>query len=157
MLPIHGIVAWSKLKPLHDAYVEAVSSYKERMNETGVTIAEVFSVLGRGAVLFEPVFYWNDALTNFHHRTHPDTLPELPSDGVDNPAARELVEEMKSSIIELMGRHGSAHLQIGKLYPFLNDRSPTNTSLLHEMKRTLDPHNIINPGALGLAPESTES
>lgn len=157
MLPIHGISAWSKLAPLYDAYSDLIESYKMRTKESGITIAEVFSVLGRSGILFEPVFYWTDAPTDFHKRTHPETLPKLSSGTTENLKARALVEEIKSSVIKLMSEHGTAHLQIGKLYPFMDDRSQTNQAMLMELKHMLDPNNIINPGALGLVPESTNA
>lgn len=156
MIPIHGIAAWGELLPLHKAYTDLIESYRERSTAAGITIAEVFSVLGRGAVLFEPVFYWQDSLTEFHTRTHPSALPELAEAYPENLEARALVEGIKSAIIELMSQHGTAHLQIGKLYPYMQARSDQNTAFLLDLKRALDPHNIINPGALGLASESKD-
>lgn len=153
MIPIHGIAAWSELASLHRASSNLIESYREKMSAAGITIAEVFSVIGRGAVLFEPVFYWRDSLTEFHTRTHPNALPKLTEANPENLEARALVEEIKTAIIDLMSQHGTAHLQIGKLYPFMQGRSDQNTAFLRDLKQALDPHNIINPGALGLAPE----
>lgn len=156
MIPIHGIAAWSELASLHRASSNLIESYREKMSAAGITIAEVFSVIGRGAVLFEPVFYWRDSLTEFHTRTHPNSLPKLTEANPENLEARALVEEIKTAIIDLMSQHGTAHLQIGKLYPFMQGRSDQNTAFLRDLKQALDPHNIINPGALGLAPEGKE-
>lgn len=156
MIPIHGIAAWSELASLHRASSNLIESYREKMTAAGITIAEVFSVIGRGAVLFEPVFYWRDSLTAFHTRTHPSSLPKMTEANPENLEARALVEEIKTAIIDLMSQHGTAHLQIGKLYPFMQGRSDENTAFLRDLKQALDPHNIINPGALGLAPEGKE-
>lgn len=156
MIPIHGISAWSKLEPLHTAYTDLVESYRSEIDDAGITVAEVFSVLGRGAVLFEPVFYWHDSLTDYHKRTHPSALPEFPDTHSENQTARALVEDIKTAIIELMRQHGTAHLQIGKLYPFMDDRSPESSAMLRSLKQALDPRNIINPGALGLTPKGND-
>jgi D-lactate dehydrogenase (cytochrome) len=59
---------------------------------------------------------------------------------------------LRIEIVELMRRHAGAHLQIGRAYPYLQDRSPAFRSLLHQLKREVDPLNLINPGALGLLP-----
>jgi D-lactate dehydrogenase (cytochrome) len=67
-----------------------------------------------------------------------------------NPKARALVEELRLSIIELMFRHGAAHLQIGRAYPYLRERNAPFVQLLREIKRELDPHHLMNPGVLGL-------
>ena len=64
--------------------------------------------------------------------------------------ARELVEEIKTAMIDLLYEHGAAHIQIGKQYPYLRGRNQTTTELLKGIKAQLDPDNIINPGALGL-------
>jgi D-lactate dehydrogenase (cytochrome) len=51
-----------------------------------------------------------------------------------------------------MHRHAGAHLQIGRAYPYLQNRSPAFVSLLRQLKTELDPLHLINPGALGLQP-----
>lgn len=152
MLPIHGILAWSRLAALHTAYTALVADHQAELDAVGVTLAEVFSGIGRGAVLFEPVFYWQDSLEPFHERTRPDALGPLDARYPDNPDARALVESLKTAIISLMAVHGAAHLQIGKLYPFMDQRQAGNGNLLATLKRALDPDYLINPGALGLSP-----
>ena len=49
-----------------------------------------------------------------------------------------------------MHAHGGAHLQIGKVYPLLPGRNAASVMLLRAIKAALDPHDILNPGALGL-------
>lgn len=149
MLPIHGLLAWSRVEAVYNGYQTLLTEHREDLVATGVTIADVFTVLGRNTLLFEPVFYWKDALTDFHHRTRPETLGPIAESHPDNPEARALVETMKSKIIALMAEHGSAHLQIGKLYPYMQDRSDESINLYNAVKTALDPDNIINPGALG--------
>ena len=61
-----------------------------------------------------------------------------------------LVARLKQGVIDLMHAHGAAHLQIGKTYPYLDGRNPASVALLRAIKAELDPHDILNPGALGL-------
>jgi len=154
LLPIHGIFPWSRAGALHQAYSRLVSGYAASLPTAEITLAEVFTGIGRGAVLFEPVFYWKDSLTDFHHRTRPEALGPLQETHADNPVARELVETLKSELVSLFAEHGAAHLQIGKLYPYMRDRQAGNAALLRQLKSLLDPDDIINPGALGLEGES---
>lgn len=149
MLPIHGLLAWSRVETVYAAYQDILSANRAALEKTGVTIADVFTVLGRNTLLFEPVFYWQDTLTDYHRRTRPDALGALPETYPDNPDARALVETMKTEIIALFAKYGAAHLQIGKLYPFMQDRSDESIALYNAVKASLDPDNIINPGALG--------
>ena len=57
---------------------------------------------------------------------------------------------MRVELIELMYRHGAAHLQIGRAYPYARDRDPGALELLRSVKRQVDPQGLINPGALGI-------
>lgn len=68
----------------------------------------------------------------------------------DNPEGRALVDQMKHGIADIFLEHGAAHFQIGKFYPFLRGREPSNAKLLRELKQLLDPERRFNPGALGL-------
>ncbi len=98
----------------------------------------------------QDVFYWQDARNACHERLVPgDYLTQLPVYDA-NPAGRELVHEMKQGIVDLFHRHGAAHLQVGKLYPYLRDRHPATVGLVRDLKRSVDPRRRMNPGALGL-------
>ena len=96
------------------------------------------------------MFYWQDERNVFHERMVPadylKTLPVYPA----NPAGRALVHEMKQGIVDLFHRHGAAHFQVGKFYPYLRDRGAPTVQLVRDLKRALDPRNRLNPGALGL-------
>jgi FAD/FMN-containing dehydrogenase len=41
-------------------------------------------------------------------------------------------------------------MQVGKSYPYMRGRNPEAARMLRELKRSVDPHNLMNPGALGL-------
>lgn len=147
LLPIHGMFAWSALSAFHADYLALKASYGARMAENGVTVAEFFAAVAGIGLLYEPVFYWSDEYTLYHHAFR---MPENERSSASPPAnlaARTLVDEMKQAMIDLMRSHGATHFQIGRLYPHVKLRSD---SLLQGLKHQLDPENIINPGALGL-------
>jgi FAD/FMN-containing dehydrogenase len=57
---------------------------------------------------------------------------------------------MKHGIADLFQRHGAAHLQIGKFYPYMRGRDPGTAGLVRDLKRLVDPQRRLNPGSLGL-------
>lgn len=149
-VPLHGLLPHSQVLKFHKAFTQYVNSKQTEMSEKGVHIGTMFSTIGAGTFLYEPALYWRDALTEYHHRMmEPDYLAKLPR-YAENPAGAALVEEMRTQIIDLMQAHGAAHFQIGKLYPYFTGCDAGALSLLREIKKTLDPRNQLNPGALGL-------
>lgn len=150
MLPIHGILPNSAVMAFRADYQTYLESMQPQMSDAGVTVVETFAGLGRNGFLYEPVWYWEDRLELFHEQVSPaqmlETLPRYP----DNPAARRLVETMKHDVIDIMYRHGAAHLQIGRVYPYLRERDETSTALLRRIKASVDDGALINPGSLGL-------
>ncbi|MEQ8514668.1 MAG: FAD-binding oxidoreductase [Chromatocurvus sp.] len=150
MLPIHGILPNSAVTAFRADYRAYLDTMQSRMSEAGITVVETFAGLGRNGFLYEPVWYWEDRLELFHERVSPaqmlKTLPRYP----DNPEARELVEAMKQAVIDIMYRHGAAHLQVGRVYPYLRERDATSTALLQGVKALVDESAMINPRSLGL-------
>jgi FAD/FMN-containing dehydrogenase len=149
-VPMHGILPFSKLRDFHDRINKVYADYAERMVEHKVEKAAMFTTISTTAMLYEPVFYWEDDRTAFHKRYLPqeylDMLPEYPA----NPGGRALVKEMKAAIQDVFTTTGATHMQVGKAYPYLRDRHPESERVLRELKAALDPQGLMNPGALGL-------
>lgn len=150
MLPIHGLFPQSALQAFHQDYLSLKASFAEQMKQTDVTIAEFFAGVAGVGLLYEPVFYWPDTLYEYHDRLTPDYLEGKMPEFTANPAARELVGEFVSAFNALVHQHGGTHFQIGRLYPYAENREGGAAALLRDLKAALDPDNIINPGALGL-------
>ena len=149
-VPLHGLLPHSQVRKFHETLAQYIESKRAEMSEKGVHIGLMFSAIGSGMFLYEPALYWRDALLEYHHRMmEPEYLAKLPR-YPENPAGAALVEEMRTHIIGLMQSHGAAHFQIGKLYPYSIGCDPAALNLLREIKTILDPHNLLNPGALGL-------
>lgn len=150
MLPIHGIMPNSKMAAFRVEYLAYLAAKQPAMDEAKVVVVETFASLGRNGFLYEPVWYWEDSLSVYHERVSPseviENLPRFPT----NLAARELVEKMKTDIIDIMFTHGAAHLQIGRVYPYMRGRETPTSELLRAAKDHLDSAGIVNPGTLGL-------
>lgn len=150
MLPIHGIIPYSRIDAFREAYLAYLEKQSRAMKDARVEVVETYASLGRNGFLYEPVWYWEDSLSLFHERVAPqDMLKGLPR-FEENLAARELVETMKKDIIDIMFEFGAAHLQIGRVYPYLRERDAQSTALLRAARDQLDSSGLINPGTLGL-------
>jgi len=149
-VPMHGILPLSKLRDFHARINKVYDEYAEKMREHKVEKAAMFTSISTTALLYEPVFYWEDDRTAYHKRYLPqeylDMLPEYPA----NPAGRALVDEMKHAIQDVFSAMGAAHMQIGKFYPYMRGRQAEAGRVLTDLKKSLDPQGLMNPGALGL-------
>ncbi len=147
-VPQHGIMPFSKAAECGEKLKAFYAANKQRMDEHTVYPGAMFMTLSTHAFLYEPVFYWQDSRTAYHKRFLPqdylDTLPEYPA----NEAARELVAELRKGVQEIMREVGAVHLQVGKSYPLLRGRQATSKQALENIKRSLDPNTLMNPGAL---------
>ncbi len=150
MLPIHGIFPPSKAAGFHEQYLALKQEFAPRMKLAGVTVAEFFAGISGAGMLYEPVLYWPDKLTEYHRRLTPDYLDGKMTQHPDNAPARELVTEFTEAFCALANRHGGTHFQIGRLYPYMVNRSQPAADFLRAIKAHLDPDGIINPEALGL-------
>jgi len=150
LLPLHAIVPFSKASNLHEEYLQYMEVIGAECEQKQVEAYVVYSTSGKAGFLWEVVIYWEDEWLSFHRRHLPEEMSGVAREGRANPEGRELVERMRVELIELMYRHGAAHLQIGRAYPYARDRDPGALRLLRSVKQQLDPLGLINPGALGI-------
>lgn len=150
LLPIHGVIADSRIASFHRDYCALKAEYASRMEAAGVTLAEFFAGVAGAGTLYEPVFYWPDSAMLYHRRRTPAYLDGVAQDYPENPEGRALVREMVEAIVALMRAHGATHFQLGRLYPYAETREGEAGRLLRDLKARLDPNGILNPGTLGL-------
>jgi len=149
-LPIHTVLPFSKVLGFHNALNGYLKKNDQDMNAHGVNVQSMFTTLGTTGFLYEPVFYWCDEPQEFHKRHTCSEIIEKAVTNQNSAQASELVEKMRVEIVDLMHRHGGIHMQIGKAYPFMKERSPESKALITAIKKQLDPQVLMNPGALGL-------
>lgn len=148
-VPMHGILPFSKLKEFNRRITAIYAENAARMDQLKVEKAAMFTSISTNGFLYEPVFYWEDDRTAYHKRYLPqeylDTLPEYDA----NPDGRALVAELRGKIQDLFCDTGAVHMQVGKSYPYLRGRQAQATQILKDVKKSLDPDGLMNPGALG--------
>ncbi len=148
--PIHGIVRHSKALETIEALTALFEANGAEMDQLGVGAGYMFLTVGTTGFLIEPCFYWPDEQWAIHKRfiddAHFAKLPVLPR----NDEARALVEKLREGVIEVMGRMGGIHFQIGRTYPLKERSDPRGWEILETVKANVDPKGLMNPGALGL-------
>lgn len=148
--PTHGVIPFSRVLK-HHADIEAMlDEYRERMEQHGVQLTRMLMPFSTNAFIYEPTFLWRDARSIYHEKVYPAELLSNQPVHDDNPEGRALLYEIKKRIQEICNANGACHMQIGKDYPYLQTRKPETARLLKQLKATVDPDGLMNPGALGL-------
>jgi len=148
--PTHGVLPFSKVLQHHADFEALLGEYRERMQRHRVQLTRMLMFFSTNAFIYEPTFLWEDERSIYHRRVYPAALlPNVPEHPA-HPQGRALVHELKDRIGELCVRNGASHLQVGKDYPYLATRKPESAALIRDLKQLLDPHRLMNPGALGL-------
>jgi len=149
-VPQHGIMPFSRIQEFHQKLQKLYADNAERMRTARVDKGTMYMTINTHAFLYEPVFYWEDSRTAFHKRFLPEEylkmLPEYP----ENPEGRALVRELRQKIAEVFASVGAVHMQVGKSYPYMTGRDPEAARVLRDLKKAVDPENLMNPGALQL-------
>lgn len=118
----------------------------------GISVGIVFFAVGRNAMCIEPLLYWSDP--DFFRHNRVEEISEVADP--DPPEATRFAFSLREELKAVMKANGAVHVQIGKAYDYLPSREPRVAALLRDIKRSLDPDTLVNPGSLGLgtAPEA---
>lgn len=149
-VPVHGIVRHSRALATIEAIIALFEAHRQAMEQLSVGAGYMFVTTGTTGFLIEPVFYWPDAQGTIHKRSvDPAHLAKL-TDFPANPQARDLVERLRTGIIDIFGRMEAVHFQIGRAYPLKQRSDPGGWRIIASLKATVDPDHRMNPGVLGL-------
>ena len=149
-LPVHGLVPHSRLPVVSREVRALLDERAPALAAAGVEIGVIYFGVGQQAACMEPIFYWDDHQHFQHDRVTERTDLAALDVQPDVPPATALVMQVRKELVEIFTRHGSAHVQIGKSYPWLDTRSPRAAALIRRIKTALDPDRRVNPGSLGL-------
>lgn len=148
--PIHGLLPHSKAIRCYDAIEALFDQHRTEMDALGIFAGTLVSMVGGAGTIVEPCLYWPDESNPVHKDTIEDAhLAKLPTLDA-NPEARALAQKLKKTLVDLFYDHGAAHTQIGRTYRYRDSLDPTADSLLQDLKKSLDPKGLMNPGSLGL-------
>lgn len=148
--PIHGMLPHSKAVACYDAVVALFDKHRAEMDELEMFTGTLVATVGGSGVIIEPCLYWPDASNPLHKDTIEDAhfakLPKLDA----NPKAWAMAQKMKQALVDLFYEQGATHMQIGRTYRYRDSLSPAADALLMDLKKSVDPKGLMNPGSLGL-------
>lgn len=148
-VPIHACVPASKLVPVYEATVAYFESQREVLERFNICTSHLIATAGTD-IVFEPAFYYPDAMTTFQLRNLEPADAEKYRSLPAVPGATDAVIGMLGDLAQLFMEHGAVNQQIGKFYPYKDAMDPATWSILEDIKRSVDPNGLMNPGSLGL-------
>jgi FAD/FMN-containing dehydrogenase len=150
-VPTHALAPHSRALEVVRALENHMDGRLEELKAHGIEWGYLVFAVSTRTTLIEPLFYWPDRRMPYHERMiQPQQLARLP-DLQPNPAATAAVHSLRTGLTLLFAELGCAHLQIGKTYPYLQNRQPEALNLLENIKNAADPERLMNPGALGFS------
>ena len=150
-VPLHGILPYSQVAAFHKGLVAFFESRAAQMQPLGIWSGAMFSSVGSSGFLYEIALYWPGAHSAYHRLVLPaDHLAQLPQ-YPHSEVTSTYVEQLKLDLIALYQQFGAVHFQLGKMYPYASLLSAESLALLRHIKQSVDPHYLLNPGALGLS------
>jgi FAD/FMN-containing dehydrogenase len=149
-VPLHGYIPHSQVREFDTAVRAFLGARAADMQRLGIWCGGMFMAMGTSAFLYELAFYWPGAQTAYHRHTLPhDYLAALPQ-RPDDPETSGFMDALKRDLVALYGAHRAIHFQLGKTYPFGSVIAAEPLALIRALKDALDPHALMNPGALEL-------
>ena len=148
--PIHGIVPIGDAKACQAEIDALFHKHQSKIEEYEITTGFLLTTLSTNGFIIEPVFLWPEELFAIHEQSVEASVLKRIERFEENPEATAFVTELKNGIIDIFSKYGAAHLQIGRTYPYRENREDAAWALLEGIKNLTDPSRTINSGALGL-------
>ncbi|MEM8489425.1 MAG: FAD-binding oxidoreductase [Pseudomonadota bacterium] len=153
-LPIHGLFPHSKFQQAYAATEALFEEHRERNDQLGIGTGYLFATISTNACVLEPVFFWPDEWFDIHKdAVEADHLARL-NESAKNPEAREQVNLLRRTLIDLYSELGGVHMQIGRSYHYRDALKEEPGQLIDAIKAAVDQQNLMNPGSLGLRSKS---
>lgn len=148
-LPVNAFFPLSRVKEVASAVEQFFEDNRDLMSRHDIRTSYLTCFSGT-EFLIEPSFYWYDQVQQFRlDRLEPSDRERWKARGPQEET-RAVALELRQKLAELMDGYGGCHLQIARFYSYrdmMNNGRLWQT--LEEVKQTLDPKGLVNPGSLG--------
>jgi D-lactate dehydrogenase (cytochrome) len=149
-LPVNSLSPHSRVGAVADEVYAFLADNKAAMDEAGVMCGVIFLAVGAQAVCVEPLIYWDDPEAFLHDRVKQRSDLVGLAAFAERPPATVLAMQLRHKLKAIFRRHGCAHVQIGRAYPWAETRDEATLDLMKAVKSHVDPERLINAGSLGL-------
>ena len=149
-VPIHGIVPMGDGAKCLAEIEDLFESMKADFEEYEITTGYLLTTLSTNGFLIEPVFIWPEEIWAIHEQTVEPSVLKRIKRFENNPEATATVKKARQGILDIFSKYGAAHFQIGRTYPYRENREDGAWDLIDGIKSLTDPNRTINSGALGL-------
>jgi FAD/FMN-containing dehydrogenase len=146
---LNAKIAHSDARALIAAFDAMIEPHRDELAATGVTFTRLVSALSNHCFSFEPVYHWQDDWLPIHRAVAEPAFVAGLVEPAPNPKARAMVDRLRGETVDLFRSFGAASNQIGRTYPYRSALSGPAESLLTDIKDSLDPLGLMNPGVLG--------
>ena len=148
-VPIHGIVPMGDAGDCLKAIEALFSNHQSDIDKYEITTGYLLTTLSTNGFLIEPVFIWPEQIFDIHRASVEPSVLKRIKNFAPNPDATACVERLRAGILDIFSEYGAAHFQIGRTYPYKENRDDAAWDMLDKIKSLLDPKRVINPGSLG--------
>lgn len=148
-VPIHGVFPLGEAQRVVAANDAYFAEQAEFMAQHGIILSVMTMTVG-SEFFIEPAFYWRDEITPLHRKSVGE---DIVAPWLSHPAApetRAAVVKLRQGTQRVYAELGGINWQIARDYPFAERVQPETWSYLKDIKASVDPRDLMNPGALGL-------
>ncbi|MBT5239351.1 MAG: FAD-binding oxidoreductase [Rhodospirillaceae bacterium] len=144
----HGVFPLGRVTDAYDGFMSVLRDQHTDMTALDIDASMSFACAGQ-AMMVEPVLYWHGQAKKLHHSGMTPVENPAPEDA-DAEHRDSRVRIIRDAFAAMMDNLGAAHMQYGRFYSYASVTNDETVSLLRNVKRAMDPDNLVNPGALGL-------
>ena len=148
-VPVHGILPLGNAVAAVAAAEAAMAKQQQDMDHHGVFYSPLTASVPNG-ILYEPCFYWEDAITSLHIEALENDLPNEWRNRPNREDARAFVLSLWHEVAAVLAKYGAVNFQIGRAYPHVDELPDPYVKLLRSIKQCVDPKGLTNPEVLGL-------
>ena len=149
-IALNAKVAHSDAHKLVDGVEALIARHQPELDAKGVVVSRLLTIISNHVFSYEPVFNWHDRWLPIHADRISAEMKATVIEPAPNPEAHALVMTVRAEIVELFATMGAQSNQIGRTYHYADVLRPESRALLEAIKKTVDPQNRVNPGALRL-------
>jgi hypothetical protein len=148
--PVHVLVPLSKATAVTAEIEDILKSRSTLMEDHAIQAGILFSTISTSTTLIEVMLFWPDSLGPLHDDALGAKFASRLTRHPQDLDTRAVVDQLRQDLLDCFARHDSAHLQIGRTYPWAKTSDPVGLKLIRQVLRSTDPGEKMNRGVLNL-------